>query len=473
MPFTELRGVRVGIAGGGLAGLAAAASLVQFGAVVEVFEARRRAGGRAGSFYDEASGEWIDHCQHVAMGCCTNYHDFLQQTGAGNLLQHHQQLYFFDAQGRRCNFKAAWLPAPLHLAPSFLGLRYLTWGERLSLASALLRLVRLRPEETQGRTVGSWLEQQRQTPGAINRFWAVVLVSALGETLERASLAAAQKVFRDGFFSSRGAYTIQTPRVPLDQLYDTVIKWLKENGATVHTGDRVEAVETGAGGGVSLKCNHGARHAFDAAVIATPWRQCGRLLQPLSGSTGIERLAENAASITSAPITAVHLWFDRSFTTLPHAVFVDRLSHWMFQRDAGGAGGCYYQIVISASRGLHGVPAAEIQAEVVKDLASVWPEAGQAKLLRYRVITQREAVFSLTPHCEQLRPGQRTGLPGLYIAGDFTQTGWPSTMEGAVISGRLAAQYLLEDLGGGSAPQQLVTPPLKPSWLSQLLMWRN
>ncbi len=470
MPFTELRGRRIGIAGGGLAGLAAAAALVEYGAKVEVFEARRRTGGRAGSFLDEASGQWIDHCQHVAMGCCTNYHELLEQAGASDLMQHHKQLYFFDAAGKRCNFKAAWLPAPLHLAPSFMGLRYLTLRERVSLAITLLRLVRLREQETSGRTIGDWLCEQKQSAGAINRFWAVVLVSALGETLDRASLAAARKVFRDGFFLSRQAYTVQTPRVPLDELFNKLIHWLEQQGATIHTGNRVEAVSSH-NGGIEFTCNNGDPFPLDHAVIATPWRQTARLLKPLASAKGIERLAEDAASISSAPITAVHLWFDRPFTPLPHAVLIDRLSHWMFQRDAGNDDEHYYQVVISASRGLQGVPAAEIQAEVVQDLASIWPEVNDAKLLRYRVVTQREAVFSLTAHCQQIRPHQRTSVPGLYIAGDFTQTGWPSTMEGAVISGRRAAQCLLEDASNGSFQQSLVKPPLRAGWLAKLLTW--
>ena len=442
------------IVGGGLAGLAAAAALCERGFRVELFEAKRRLGGRAGSYVDQATGQPIDHCQHVAMGCCTSFLDFCRRTGILELFERHRTLHFFGPEGQRCEFRASnWLPAPLHLGPAFLGLSYLSLAERLSVACTLLRLSRLPPnKQPDEMTIGQWLEQQKQSPRSIERFWQVVLVSALGESLDRASLTAARKVFVDGFMAARGASDIWIPKVPLAELYQRIAEWLTRRGVTIHLVAPVEQIDPRPDGELSLQGKTAPLHRARSVICAVPWRQAAEIL-PAS-------VASQIPVIHSAPISSLHLWFDRPITPLPHAVLVGRLSQWMFARGERSevrgqrsgvsgqeSGEHYYQVVISASHELAGRQREDVLREVRGDLNAVFPAALDAELLRWQMITEQDAVFSVRPGLEALRPSQRTSIPNLFLAGDWTATGWPSTMESAVRSGYLAAEAVLQAAG--------------------------
>ena len=537
---------RIAIVGGGLAGLAAAAALSGRGFAIELFEARRQLGGRAASFRDPASGELVDHCQHVSMGCCTNLADFCRRTGIDDAFRRDRELYFFGPDGRQYSFGASrWLPAPLHLGPAFLRLGYLSLGERLGVGRALVKLARTKIDDDERQpTVGQWLRRQGQSPAAIERFWAVVLVSALGEEVEHASLAAARKVFVDGFLSAREAYEILVPQIPLGELYGRRLEsWLDARGVKLWLGAPVEQVtleqvtleqvtleqvtleqvtleqvtveqanfeqvtqanveQAAAMRATGLILPGGVRRSFDAVVVALPWRRVHdvfdeRALSALPELAGVGR-------IESAPITGVHLWFDREITPLAHAVLVGKLSQWVFNRgrrlanepSAPGAenrapspgigpesrapspgnglegrapspGGHYYQVVISASRELAGRDRDEIIARIVAELASVWPAAGAAKLLQARMVSEQTAVFSARPGLERLRPPQPTSIADLILAGDWTRTGWPSTMEGAVRSGYLAAEAVLRSFGRG---ESILLPDLPRGRLARLLL---
>ena len=541
LPLGEgVKAKRIAVVGGGLAGLAAAAALSGRGFEIELFEARRQLGGRAASFRDPASGELVDHCQHVSMGCCTNLADFCRRTGIADAFRRDRQLYFFGPDGRQYPFGASrWLPAPLHLGLAFLRLGYLTLGERLGVARALWKLARTKiDDDAQQPTVGEWLRRQGQSAAAIERFWAVVLVSALGEDVERASLAATRKVFVDGFLSAREAYEVEVPQIPLGELYGRRLEaWLDAQGVKLWLGapveqvvvDRIAAGERSSGGasswgglprpsspdasswgglprpsspsdlgrsphgtpnsaasamslasdeqpGATLRATGlvlpgGIHRPFDAVVVALPWRRVREVFDEPTLST-LPELAR-IDEIESAPITGVHLWFDREITPLPHAVLVGKLSQWVFNRgqrpaSEGGSpgmegrapspgigmegrapspGGYYYQVVISASRDLAGRDRDEAIAQIVAELASVWPAAGAAKLLHARMVTEQTAVFSVRPGLERLRPPQQTPIANLALAGDWTRTGWPATMEGAVRSGYLAAEAILRSFG--------------------------
>ncbi|QDU93251.1 hydroxysqualene dehydroxylase HpnE [Lignipirellula cremea] len=461
---------RVAIVGGGLAGLAAAAALAKHGCLANIWESRRSLGGRAGSFR-EADGVPIDHCQHVGMACCTNLLDLCRQADASSLFRRDAAITFFDSAGRPALLQASrWLPAPFHLAPSFLRMRFLSWSQRLSIARNLFALARLRPEQLAGRTIGAWLTERGESPAARDRFWSIVLVSALGETLENASLAAAQKVMVDGFLAHREAYQIECPVAPLAELYDVRLgEYLQQRGVLLQLGQTVERIEGDAAGATSLLFRDGRQLPVDAVILAAPWRRASGLLAPalLAAAPGLEAMAKVGAS----PISAVHLWLDRRLTTLPHAVLLERLSQWVFLAGSrptpGGETGEYHQVVISASRDLRGRDKQQILEEVLQDLRATWPAKASFTVKHWRIVTQPEAVFSLTPECETLRPPQATSVPNLYLAGDWTQTGWPSTMEGAVRSGRLAAEALLAWQG---VKVSLLTPDLPRNGLVRWLV---
>ncbi len=465
---------RVAVVGGGLAGLAAAAVLAERGLQVELFEARRQLAGRAGSFRDPATGELVDHCQHVSMGCCTNLADFCRRTGVADCFRHDDRLHFFALDGRRYDLAASrWLPAPLHLAPSFLRLGYLTLGERIGVARALWQLARMQVrDDVTGPTVGAWLVEQAQSAAAIERFWAPVLVSALGESLERASLAYARKVFVDGFMVSRDGYRIEVPRVPLGELYgERLAGWLTSHGVRLHLETPIAEIRGSTAGVTHIVLGSGASEPVDAVVVAVPWRRVSELFTAGPLRDALLCLA-TVDKIEAAPITGVHLWFDREITPLPHAVLVGMTSQWVFNHGASADANAsdsprhYYQVVISASYNLAGQDREQLVQEIVAELGRVWPAARSARLLHSRMVTEQAAVFSVSPGTDRYRPAQQTPIGNLALAGDWTATDWPATMEGAVRSGYLAAEAILAHCG---RPERIVVPDLARSFLARML----
>ena len=450
----ESRTPRVAIVGGGLAGLAAAVAVCEHGIPVELFESRRELGGRATSLRDPETGEWFDNCQHVALGCCDQFRDFLRRTQTETLWRRFDTLHFFAPDGRQFDLCGTrWLPAPLHLAPAFWRLAYLSRGDRWRIALALGKLFRWSPRATANSTspvpepiLLDWLRQQRQSPAAIDGFWSVVIVSALSETLDRVTLSAARKVFVDGFFRRSDGYHVYAPTGPLHLFFESVAQWLTARHVQVHRGSKVQNVVLDESRRVSVQLAKGPPQPFDAVILAVPWRQ----LEPLLGPHLSRQWPTLAAGtqLQSAPITSLHLWFDRPLTKLPHAVLVNRLSQWVFASpeqltSPTAVAPFYYQVVISASHQLRGREREAILAEVLADLRTIWPITAQAQLQHWRMVTAHEAVFSPLPGTERLRPPQVTPIPSLFLAGDWTSTGWPATMESAVRSGFLAAQAFL------------------------------
>ncbi len=467
--------LRVGIVGGGLAGLAAADRLAGHGAHVELFEARRHLGGRAGSYRDPQTGQTVDYCQHVGMGCCTYWLDFCRRTGMDRFLRCDRALHFFGPDGKCHRFAAArWLPPPLHLLPAFFGLKYLSFSERVSVARAMIRLARHAGDGGEnGPAVGDWLRNHGQSENTIRLFWEVVLASALGETVDRASLSAAHKVVHDGFLAHGAAYEVLVPTAPLRQMYDRQLAHhLAEKGVNIHRSTRVSQVRVAAKGvGELLLADQGPRN-FDHIVVAVPWHHVAGLFSEDAG----HRLPclEAARRIENSPISGVHLWFDRPITQLPHAVLVGRLSQWLFNRQwqANGAAdnqpeGHYVQVVISGNRQTSDRPRQDTIDEIVSDLRGCFPQATGAELLRWQLIHQPRAVFSVRPGIDAIRPSQTTDVPGLHLAGDWTRTGWPATMESAVRSGYHAAESVFAAAG---QPVSCRVPDLPRAALTRLIV---
>ncbi len=460
----------VAIVGGGLAGLSAAVALSGVPCRVQLFEARRSLGGRAASFRDPATGELVDHCQHVGMGSCTNLVDFCRRTGIGEMFRRDRVLHFIGPDGRQYPFAAVdWLPAPLHLAPGFWGLKYLRASDRLAIARAFAKLMRLRVvDEPNGPTIAEWLAANGQSPAAIDGFWRVILVSALGESLERASLAAARKVIVDGFLSARDAYLVDVPIAPLGELYgERLAGWLRVHGIEVRLGTSVRHAFLD--GQSRLELMTGESVDAEYVIVAVPWSKLADVVD--ARVTQQWPWVEPITQLASAPITGVHLWFDRPIMDLPHAVLVGRLAQWVFNRGwrqaNDGDAGYYYQVVISASYALADRDRHEIAAQICDELTSIWPEAVAARLLHGRVVTEQGAVFSPRPGLETLRPAQQTSCPRLFLAGDWTNTGWPATMESAVRSGYLAAEAVCQALG---QPHSFKVADLPRGMLARMLI---
>jgi squalene-associated FAD-dependent desaturase len=471
-PFAKPAPPRVVIVGGGLAGLAAAVGLAGKDLDITLLESRPRLGGRASSFPDPASGELVDNCQHVSMACCTNLADFCRRVGTTDLFRREAGVLFLSPEGRYSTLKAGPLPAPLHMSGSFLRANYLTLWERLRVGYGLARLVFDRSAE-HPEPFDAWLRRHGQTDRTIERYWATVLVSALNERLDRMDVGHARKVFVDGFLRDREGYKMELPLVPLGELYGTRLeRWLADNGVNVRLTTGVRSVELdgdGAASGVTLRS--GEPVPADFVVLAVPFDRIDGLLPGGARGriAGLARLGEFDAS----PITGVHLWFDREVCPVDHVVTVGRLVQWVFNhtalqgRRAGEGKGQYLQIVISASYDLVSLDNATIRDRVLADLAEIWPESRQAVLERWRVVTEHGATFAVRPGVDAIRPRQRTEIDGLFLAGDWTDTGWPATMEGAVRAGYKSAEGVLADL---DRPEVLIRPDLPGGWLSRQLL---
>jgi len=473
------------VVGGGWAGLAAAVAASEQGLHVELFERRKQLGGRAGSFRDPQIGGLVDDCQHVSMGCCTNLADLCRRTGVADCFQRYRTPHFFGPQGTRHDFTPSrWLPAPLHLAPALLRLGYLSVGERWAVVRAMRRLAQVDAGNAGAEeTIGDWLRRQGQSQRAIDYFWSVILVGALSEPLDCISLSAARKVFVDGFLAARTAYEIEVPKVPLSEIIGRVAGWLAGRGVALHPATPVTQIDGDAGRATRVVLGDGRRRAFDFVVVAVPWHRVRSLFSQtmLAAMPALEGVAE----IRPAPITAVHLWFDRPITRLPHAVLVGRLAQWVFSHDREKGTGAIcrngpegaghksemspfrYQVVISASHELASRSREDVVADVRGDLEAIWPEARGARLLHWRLVIRPAAVFSCRPGLERLRPAQQTPIENLMLAGDWTATGWPATMEGAVRSGYLAIEAALRSLG---TDHRLLVPDLPRGWLARCLL---
>ena len=460
------------IVGGGLAGLAAAAALVDRGLRITVLEGRPRLGGRASSFQDPVSGGPVDNCQHVSMSCCTNLADFCRRVGTAKLFRREPAITFLDPEGRTSRLEAGPLAAPFHLAGSFLRAKYLTWPEKVRVAWGLARL-HLDRRDRPGESFADWLRRHGQTPRAIERFWGTVLVSALNERLDRMDVGHARKVFLEGFARNRHGFVMEVPLVPLGELYGTRLEaWLEGKGVGVRLATGVKSVEVdqeGAIEGVTLRS--GESVAADFVLLAVPFDRVPSLLADATRSRLPSLAGLNA--IEFSPITGVHLWFDRPVCPIDHAVIVGRLVQWVFNhtalqgREAPDGGGQYLQLVISAAYDLLPLENAAIRDAALADLAAIWPATRGARLVHWRVVTEHGATFAVRPGVDALRPPQRTPIDGLFLAGDWTATGWPATMEGAVRSGYLAAEGILQDLG---RPEPLLRPGLPDGPLARLLL---
>ena len=434
---------RVLIIGGGLAGLAAATALAPRGCQVTILEARNRLGGRASSFQDRG-GQLIDTCQHVSMGCCTNFAHFCRTIGVDRLLRRQPNLYFMTPDRRLSRFRADSWPAPFHLLRSFLGARYLSATEKIRIAYGLSCLQRA--DDVADPPFQEWLANHRQTPRTVARFWGLVLTSALNETPDRIGLRYARKVFVDGFLRHPKGFEVEMPIVPLGRLYgDELQTWLTRHGVELRLASGAQRLHVSARRAMGLALRSDEILQADWIVSALPF---DRLLDALPADlTERESYFAGLRSLETSPITSVHVWFDQPITRLPHVVLVDCLGQWVFNRGNVAPGEWYVQVVVSAARQFRGLGHEQVQRQIVDELRRLFPAGRAANLLRARVVTEHAATFSAVPGVDRWRPAQTSPLDNLFVAGDWTATGWPATMEGAVRSGYLAAEALLRRRG--------------------------
>ena len=461
----------VAIAGGGLAGLAAGCALSDAGFRVTLLERRPYLGGRASSYQHPGTGEIVDNCQHVLLGCCTNLLDFYRRAGVQDKIRWYEKLTFLEPGGRASVISPSALPAPLHTAIAFLRADCLSFRDKLSISCAMAALAPSVPED-RGESFLNWLQRHGQTKQAIERFWKTILVSALNEDLDRVSVPYAAQVVRESFLKSEAAGRMGIPTVPLTDLYSTVGDYIRARGGEIQFRAGVESFRAETSG-VSVTTNGQEQH-FDYLILAVSFDVLGRLLPDTAEAAS---LAAALGEFSSSPITGIHLWFDRQISDLDHAVLLDRTIQWMFHKSRliesrsnesrDNAGGSYVELVVSCSRGLVEKSKAEIVEMAVREAQEFFPAAREAKLLKSTVIKEVHATYSPRPGIDQYRPRPETAWPRVFLAGDWTATGWPATMEGAVRSGYLAAEALSRFAGGQSA--RFLVPDLAPSGFMKLL----
>ena len=454
----------VAVVGGGLAGLAAGCALAGAGFRVTLLERRPYLGGRASSYEHPGTGEVVDNCQHVLLGCCTNLVDFYRRIGVEQKIRWFDRLVFLEPGGRQSVISPSWLPAPFHSAPSFLGADSLSFGDKLAIARAMLAITTGLPPETEENFL-AWLRRHGQTARAIERFWKVVLVSALNEDLDRMSVHYAAQVFRESFLKSPGAGRMGVPTVPLTELYRAGADYIRLHGGEVLLRAPVESFQPEPDAvclGVA-----GREVRADFAVLAVPFDALARLLPETSEA---QPLREQLGRFETSPITGIHLWFDRQITELEHAVLLDRTLQWMFHKSklvprAAANQGSYVELVVSSSKALVEKPKNEIEEMALRELREFFPGAREAKLVKSTVIKEVHATYSALPRSDDYRPGAATAWPRAFLAGDWTASGWPATMEGAVRSGYRAAEALAR---GADRQDKFLLPDLAATGFMRL-----
>jgi zeta-carotene desaturase len=427
----------VNIVGGGLAGMAAAAALGSAGFGVDLFEARPFLGGRATSFPvmpGNDDSELIDNCQHVLLKCCVNLLDFYGRLGVAGRIHFYREFYFLEPGGRLSVLGCGSLPAPLHLMPSFLRMGCLSAADKLSIARGITALMRERRtrRDLDQITMLDWLLQKKQTPHAIDRFWRQVLVSAVNEELDRMAALHGFQVFWVGMLARADSCEMGVPQVPLRELY-SADAWQKLGEVRIHTRSPADRFVFRDGKASAVEIAGEAR-AADFYICAVPFERLGGLAPELGIDT---------AAFQHSPITGIHVWFDRPVTELPHAALLDRTIQWMFNKSEGK----YLEFVVSASRDLVEASRTDVIELALGEAAEFFPRVRQAKVDKANVIKEIRATYSAAPGMEAWRPGSNTMAPNVFLAGDWTGSGWPATMEGAVRSGYRAAEQVCAAAG--------------------------
>jgi squalene-associated FAD-dependent desaturase len=471
------------IIGGGLAGLAAAVALAEEGMTVTLLERKPFLGGRASSYpvrnqsqglsvgdredqsddawsqVHDASPLWVDNCQHVLLKCCTNLLDFYRRLDAQKGVAFSDRIVFLDEHGQQATLTGSRLMAPFHLLPSFLRFTPLRWRDKLAIAYAfccmLLGWPRLQGLDQM--TMLQWLERHRQPSRAIEQFWRTFLVSALNEDIEVASARYGIQVFLEGMLSK--LYT------------DPCLKFLGERGCAVHLRSNVTKIETDGVTVQGVVLSDGSRLTGDYYLSAVTPNALTRLL-PAEVVERTEYFA-NLHHLGASPITAIYLWFDREITDLEYAALLGHEMQWIFNKgvalDSGGAWGDHcLGLVISASDKFLPLGRQEILEMALRDVRKVLPAAREAVLLGSVVIKEPFATFSCRAGCDRFRPDQKSPLENFFIAGDWTRTGWPGTMEGAVRSGYRCAELVLQAEG---IDRSLIQSDLPAQGLVRWLFW--
>ncbi len=442
------------VIGGGLAGLAAACELADAGLRPLVVEKRPFLGGRAYSFLDGRQGVQVDNGQHVFLACCTEYLRFLERLGVRHKTKLQRRLFLpvLDKLTGRSVLRAGPWPPPLHLLGSFLRFRPLSLGEKLVALYALMRLHTLdrwRHGDLDHISFGEWLRAHGQSAHIVRNFWDLIVRATLNEEVEGASALLAAMVFQVGFLHQREASAIGYARVGLSELAEAARAYIKARGGEVITGRGVRELVIREGRVAGAALADGEVLEAEAVISAVPPDALLALLPPALRQ---EHFFARLGRIQFSPIVNVHLWYEARVMGEEVVAFLNSPLQWAFDKGriwGLGGGGQYVNISLSAARQWLHWPGRALQELMAKEMMAFFPRARTTPVVQALVVKQPQATFAPRPGIEALRPGPRTPVAGLFLAGDWTATGWPASMESAVRSGLQAAQACVAALGGG------------------------
>jgi|SRR5579884_54046 len=437
---------RVVVVGGGLSGIAASLECAHAGAQVTLIESRGRLGGAAYSF--TRHGIHADNGQHVFLRCCTAYRELLDEIGASEMvsLQRRLEIPVLAPGGRRARLRRSGLPAPLHLAGSLLRYPLIGPGQRLAAARAMQALRAIDPDDPAAdvRSFGDWLREHGQHADAVDAIWSLIARPTLNLVPDDASLAQAAQVFQEGLLQDSAAGDVGYAIVPLSEIHDHAarralaaagVNVIVRRGATALGHER---------GAFWIESSGAPTLEADVVVLAVSPDRAGRLLP---AEAGIPR--GSLARLGSSPIVNLHVVLDRPVLDCPFAAGVHTPVQWLFDRtrSSGLESGQYLAVTLSAADEELEMTVEELRARYLPALSDLLPEAREATVREFFVTREHSATFRAAPGSRALRPGPVTRLDGLLLAGAWTDTGWPATMEGAVRSGRAAAREALAALG--------------------------
>lgn len=399
-----------------------------------LLEARPRLGGRAYSFRDREADLVIDNCQHVLLGCCEAAIGFFSRIGSLGLIEFHDRMRFVGENGALLDIRPSPLPAPLHLLPSLLLSSYLPAGDSIALCGVMARVAR-RPTGKHA-TAAGYLRSLSCSERLMRRVFEPILASALNEGLEEASAGSARMVLTKTLLGEKGGCRLGVPKAPLERIVaEPAARYLTAHKCDVRLSSKVTAVQVSGKRAESIELASGEQVGFDFCVCAAPPWAAKRL--------GIETDAARADSWRST--VGAHLFFEGEPACFDRACVVGEPFQWVFNKSKDfGLGKSYVHCVASAARGIVGLGRSDLVYLAMRAACRAAPELADSRLARAVVIRERRATFPTSVVAEATRPGTLTPLENVFLAGDWTDTGWPATLEGAIRSGRTAARAIIE-----------------------------
>jgi squalene-associated FAD-dependent desaturase len=438
------------IIGGGISGLSAAVELSVQGLKVLLLEQHQLLGGRTYSFIDKVTSDPVDNSQHLMMGCYHITRRYLKTIGTDHLasLQNTLKIDFLHPVGKQSIFTCPHLPAPLHLLFGLLGFDPVYVSDRLKMLKVAVNLLsssQAKEQRLDQMTADEWLTRLGQSETCRRHLWDVIAIGALNHYPKNVSALMLFRVLRAAFLGKRQNSSLLIPRVGLsDLLIDPAVKFIEAHGGKVKTGVQVTDFRSAKNRITSVQTSKGKIFRAGTYISAVPWYVIGKIL---NSSTNIDM-----RMFHSSPIVSIHLWLDRKITDLDFAALLETRIQWLFNKSnllkdktINSTARQYISLVISSAKEFIGLSKKQLVEIAIEDLRRVLSQARDAKIVHSLVIKEKRATFIASPGLEAFRPDTRTQFSNLFLAGDWTNTGYPATIEGAMLSGRRAAEMILAE----------------------------